>query len=173
MTIAKSEQRIEQLKTRLAEIEEERTEVECDPDRAELQLAEAQAEEDRLSADIRSQALGTSADDLAAAMRKTAALKATLDKLKRETGPKLEKLNAEEQKLRDELTKATHDLNRAKFFDAVTRYEEAIRPAMLIADEIRALALLASVPLERQSALLDRKYLTIGGYQLFASRPYL
>jgi septal ring factor EnvC (AmiA/AmiB activator) len=165
---AKLEKRIAEIQARIAAIAKERVELERAPDRAERQLAEAQAEEDRLSADIRAQAHGSSAEDLAAAMRETAALKATLDKLGRETGPKLEKLSAEKNRLREDLTRTNREIAKVRLSDAVMRYEAALRQALPIVDEIRVHASAAGVALpprswDEQSVLIERGVHMAGG----------
>ncbi len=151
----KLEKRIAQGETRLAEIRKEKTELERAPERAERQLAEAQAEEDRLSADIRAQIHGSSAEDLAAAMRETAALKATLEKMKRETGPKLAKLDEEEIRLRDDLMRTNREIAKARLSGAVMAYQEALKAALPHSEAIKKYAYEAGVMLSRSDDGFD------------------
>lgn len=164
MSTEKLEKQVAQIQARLAEITKEKAELERAPERAERQLADTQAEEDRQAADVR-QGRGN-AEDLVAAMRETARLKGALEKLKREVGPKLEKLNADESRLQAELTKVTRELHQAQLSDAVTRYQAALRQALPIADEIRRLAPVAGIvlpPSDEFNPLLERGTHVCGG----------
>jgi len=175
MSIEAYQGRIEQLQAQLAEIAEQKAESNDAVTYAQEQLAEARAELDSLNAEVRTQAAGgtttVNAHELLEAMTTAARLEATVAEVEREAAPKLEALNREEERLRGELGAATRELNRARFHDAVIRYEAAIKPAMPIADEIRGLARKAGIALapdDVPSCLLHRypEYLNIAGYVL-------
>lgn len=166
MSTQKIEKQIAQLQADLAENKKQQTETERAPERLERQLVAAQVEEDSQAADVR-RGHG-SAEDLAAAMRETAALKATLEKLKRETGPKLDKLRAEEQKLRDDLARTNREIAKVRLSEAVDKYQPILREALPHADAIRRHAAAAGVMLppnynDDDHHLIERGTFVIGG----------
>ncbi len=173
MTTQKLEKQITQGEARLAEIISEMSKHERAKEHGQHQLAQARSEVDDLTASIKT-SRSTSAEhgaELAEALREVARLEDKAVELERNAEPKLRALEKEQEHLQTELAKAARELNRARFSDAVIRYQEALRPAMPIADEIRALARRAGIALapdDVPSCLLHRdpEFLNIAGYVL-------
>ncbi len=131
MSIEESQKHMEQLQALLAKIVEQKAKINDGVEYAQQQMADARAELDSLNAEVRTQAAGgtttVNANELLEAMTTAARLEATVAEMEREAAPKLEALDREEERLRGELGAATRELNRARFHDAVIRYEASIK----------------------------------------------
>jgi len=162
----KLEERVSQIQARLTEIGKERVELERAPDRAERQLAEARAEVEDLTVRIKNGATGDHGADLAAALREVARLEETVAELERSTAPKLDKLSAEEQKLRDDITRTNREIAKLKLSEAVMAYQAILRQALPHVEVIRTHAAAAGVILpyqHEQSILIERGTHVCGG----------
>lgn len=170
MTIAKSEKRVEQVQARLAEIGKEKTNLERAPEREQQRLTQARADVADITDRIRasSGAPGELGAELADAIRESDRLERTLADLKRDTASALDKLNAEESRLRNELMKTNRDLAKARLSESVEKYQAILREALPLVDEIRKHASAAGVTLphrswDEQSVLIERGVHVAGG----------
>lgn len=90
----------------------------------------------------------------------------SLDLLEGQSGQELADLDRQSEQLRAELIRARRIIQETKFADAVRRYQDALKPAVPVAAEIRELASVLGVqvpPQHASSMLLSPGTHVIGG----------
>lgn len=171
MSIEQLQGRVAELEARLSKADGERAEIREQIEYAQRRLNQAKTELQGLHDEIRAQGAGgpqahVEASELLQATTAVLQLEAALSDLQRGADAKLIALDNESEQVREQLTRAKHELNKARFHDAVLRYQEAIEPAAVIADEIRKLSVICGIALTPDhlpSPLLRRGVSNIGG----------
>lgn len=168
MSIEKLEKQVTQLKARLAEIPAEKAALERAPEREQQRLDQARMEVEDLTSRIKSGAAGEHGAELTEALREVAKLENRVAEVERSTAPKLDKLRAEEQKLRDDLTRTNREIAKVRLSEAVDKYQSIMREALPHADSIRRHAAAAGVMLppnynDDDHHLIERGTFVIGG----------